>query len=188
MGWGWPFVCFQRSLFVVVLFTGYKIYKVKHEVVNVLKLKIHLGLLFSSLSVTTFKTEERDNQNDVPFCWLSNLWQKSQLPSIILKYSRSICKSFISQQKFFVTFLCGEKCWSSDKHSWDIIALVFAVKSPFLAKAATAFLVRSTYLISCLKFHSPYFYMNLLKEVYFLLFAARKKSPISYLFVCLLIY
>lgn len=70
----------------------------------------------------------------------------------------------------------------------DIIALGFAVKSPFLAKAAAAFLVRSTYLISCLKFHSPYFYMNLLKEVYFLLFAARKKSPISYLFVCLLIY
>lgn len=58
------------------------------------KIKIHLGLLFSSLSVTTFKTEKRDNQNEVPFCWLSILCQKPQLPSIILKYSRSICKSF----------------------------------------------------------------------------------------------
>ena len=67
----------------------------------------------------------------------------------------------------------------------DTIALVFAVKSPFLAKAATAFLVRSTYLISCLKFRRPYFYMSLLKEAYYLLFAARKQSPISYLFVCL---
>lgn len=150
---------------------------------------MHLGLLFSSLSVTTFKTEKRDNQNDVPFCWLSNLWQKSQLPSIILKYSRSICKSFYISTEIFRSFFYVEKNVEAVTNTaGDIIALGFAVKSPFLAKAATAFLVRSTYLISCLKFHSPYFYMNLLKEVYFLLFAARKKSPISYLFVCLLIY
>lgn len=83
--------------------------KVKQDVVNVLKLKIHLGLLFSSLSVTTFKTEKRDNQNDVPFCWLSNLWQKSQLPSIILKYSRSICKSFYISTEIFRYLFYVEK-------------------------------------------------------------------------------
>ena len=186
MGWGWPFVCFQRSLFVFVLFTGYKIYKVKHEVVNVLKLKIHLGVLFSSLSVTTFKTEKHDNQSDVPFCWLSSLWQKSQLASIILKYSCSICESFyISTEIFCYLFYVEKNVEAATNTAVDTIALVFAVKSPFLAKAATAFLVRSTYLISCLKFRRPYFYMSLLKEAYYLLFAARKQSPISYLFVCL---
>lgn len=62
----------------------------------------------------------------------------------------------------------------------DIIALVFAVKSPFLAKAATAFLVRTTYLISCLKFHSPYFYMNLLLIKRGILFIVRCKKKIAY--------
>ena len=152
--------CFQRSLFIVVLFTGYKICKVKQEVVNVLKLKIHLGLLFSSLSVTTFKTEKPDNQNDVPFCWLSNLCQKPQLASIILKYSRSICKSFyISTELFRYFFYVEKNVEAVTNAAVDIIALAFAVKSPFLAKAATAFLVRSTYLISCLKSHSPYFFI-----------------------------
>lgn len=143
-------------------------------------------MLFSSLSVTTFKTEKRDNQSGVPFCWLSNLWQKSQLPSIILKYSRSICKSFYILTELFRYFFYVEKNVEAAKNTAvDTIALVFAVKSPFLAKAATAFLVRSTYLISCSKFHSPYFYMNLFKEVYYLLFAARKKNRllVIYLFV-----
>lgn len=139
-------------------------------------MKIHFGLLFSSLSVTTFKTEKGDNQSDVPFCWLSNLCQKSQLPSIILKYSRFICKSFyISTELFRYLFYVEKNVEAVTNTAVNTIALVFAVKSPFLAKAATAFLVRSTYLISCLKFHSPYFYMKLLKVVYFLLLAARKK-------------